>query len=305
MNNIKIFTRFLILCVNTYAFLLKTPKDVILIKGQRHILTCVTNYKSVYSNNYGILYWTFSVKNSIRNNYQDYKHIFNSYHILGDRDINYNEYFDVDISEQGLVGLIIKNASEKTAGVYICSENSNIVNFSFYHVSVTILLDSKPVLNEIKYNSNNSALCCEITYIGDIPPILKIHNEKNNITNLNKFYLSYNKTIVCVDIIKTNISEIYWCTVNPNINFIFQYRLPVWDDPNFSISSDKLILSNYVKSNNNMNKLYIIIVFLIISIISILLLIIGTFIIKKKKFSLRNYRIIYSNTRNSSILNQY
>lgn len=229
--------------VNVYAIITENPLSVILPKNSRYTLKCSTDIHSKYGNNSGILWWHYFPTGS-NFNAPSYE-IYNLYSII--KYIDYTPYYETDISKLSSVGLVIKNASENIAGIYRCQDANGHTRYS----SVTVLLEY-PFLKETKVNFNESIICCEVMYNGNISPALIIRsNETYNISHTE--LTDSTKKKICSNITRENFSISYQCVVRPNTLITEILGKSIKWDTSISINSDNFVFIGY---NDVLTELY-------------------------------------------------
>lgn len=150
--------------------------------------------------------------------------------------------------------------SLKYGGIYSCSDNEDT-----YNITVTII---KSINIEMYFINNNSLLCCNIYYIGYIPPIVEI----TTIKNISNTY--YNET--CIEITKKNQYNNFICNAKLNSSAIFMNRIIRWKDPKKIIMSKEFTISRpTISTISNNNSMYsILVVVLTLIVISIIIIVI-------------------------------
>lgn len=261
---------------------LEIPKTVMLNKNARHVLRCSVEVKA---NKHNKLFWEYYLPLT-----DIYTHnsigIYNGRQIITSLNIDNTKYYEIEYEDEnpGFAGLVIKNVSENMAGLYRCTDGNTV---SLTYADVIVILE-KPRITETKISFNESIICCEVTYRGDIPPILTMHSDEDNyIPNLQISYAPNNHIEFCSMVTIQNNSIKFWCTAKPNITVNNIRNSPItWGNKDFFLNSDYLIIQDY--KTNDANNTSLIVIIIVTVIICLLLLIFLIYYIKKKNL----YRLI-------------
>lgn len=151
-------------------------------------------------------------------------------------------YYEVHDNKPNHISILIKNTTDKNAGIYKCTDKLKVEEFVI--ASVTVLLDEKPQLSNQSIKEDVYKLCCEIGYVGNIPPRLIIYQDsiyepiELGIYTIHSDYVKY-----CVLVTKGLHLSSYWCEVTPNISVTnINNNTITWGNAKFAINSTVLLI---------------------------------------------------------------
>lgn len=127
-----------------------------------------------------------------------------------------------------------------------------VLIFSVLYINIFTIAIKTPILKEIRINSNESLICCDVYNKDNITPEVVIYNnETYNTSNNYIITLRGDYIEICLNITRQSISLIYKCKVklNNSQNFtflsndlLFRSYYSIEEDKNIFISTKNLYL---------------------------------------------------------------